>query len=296
MAMPSHESAAGGGDSAACAFRFVQQLAEEVSLGRVELPGLPDVAVQLQRALSNPQVTTAMLLRIVSHEPVLAGRLIQMANSAALGRSGAPVADLRTAINRMGFDLLRGAAISFAMEQVRRSAELKSIAKPMQALWQRSVNVAVTCYGFACRYTKVNPDTAMLAGLLHSIGRLYIMVRASRNPGLLEDPALYQTVVRDWHTNIAKALLENWNVPEEIAQSVADCEDLERDHRGAIDLTDVLTAGCLLVAHQASPKTLEVHLTSVKAFARVAMKHEDCAALLGEAAEDLRSLRSALGA
>lgn len=293
--MPAHAPAVESDDSAASAFRFVQQLAEELSLGRIELPGLPDVAVQLQRALSDPQVTTATLLRIVSLEPVLAGRLIQMANSAALGRSGAPVSDLRTAINRMGFDLLRGAAISFAMEQVRRSAELKSIARPMYALWQRSVNVAVTCYGFACRYTKVNPDTAMLAGLLHSIGRLYIMVRASRNPGLLADPALYQTVVRDWHTSIAKALLENWNVPEEIAQAVADCEDLERDHRGTIDLTDVLTASCLLVAHQSTPEALELHLSSVKAFVRVSMKHEDCEALRSEAAEDLRSLRSALG-
>lgn len=276
-------------------FTFVQDLARELSTGKVELPGFPDVATRVQRAVSDPDVSSERILRVVSAEPVFAARIVHMANSAALSRSAVPVTELRTAINRLGFDMLRSAAVAYAMEQVRRAPELKALAKPLTALWQRSVTVAATCFGFAARYTQVNPDTAMLAGLLHSVGRLYLLVRASRHPALLADAVSWQAIVRDWHANIARALLENWQVSEDIAQAVAECEDLERDHRGGCDLTDVLTAGTLLVANRGNPLLLDAQLRTVRVFTRVSLKSEDCEALLRDTDSDLVALRSALG-
>lgn len=295
VAQPQPSSAPTPAPAADATFAFVQELARELSDGKVELPGFPDVAMRVQRALSDPNVTGDKLLRIVSAEPLLAARIMQMANSAALSRSAAPVAELRTAINRLGFDLLRSAAVAYAMEQVRRAPELKALAKPLAALWQRSVSVAATSFGFAARYTQVNPDTAMLAGLLHSVGRLYLLVRAGRHPALLADAAGWQGIVRDWHANIARALLENWQVADDIVQAVGECEDLERDHRGGCDLTDVLTAGALLVANRGNPLLLDAQLRSVHAFTRVSLKSEDCEALLRDTDTDLAALRSALG-
>jgi HD-like signal output (HDOD) protein len=51
-------------------------------------------------------------------EPALAGRLLQLANAAAVKVSRKRVTDLRTAIARIGFDLVRGSAIAFAMSQL----------------------------------------------------------------------------------------------------------------------------------------------------------------------------------
>ncbi len=66
--------------------------------------------------------------------------------------------------------------------------------------------------------TKLNPDTALLAGLLHGVGELYILTRANRHPALFADRPVYDTIVRDWHVSVAKALLENWEIAEDIVR------------------------------------------------------------------------------
>jgi len=69
-------------------------------------------------------------------------------------------------------------------------------------------------HAVAKRYSKINPDTGMLAGLLHGIGKLYILTRSSKHPALFADQAIYNQIVRDWHSPVAKALLENWDMAE----------------------------------------------------------------------------------
>ena len=54
--------------------------------------------------------------------------------------------------------------------------------------------------------------------------------------------------MRDWHTNVAKALLENWKVADEIVDAVGSYEDLDREARGPVTLTDVLSLASLLRA------------------------------------------------
>ena len=73
----------------------------------------------------------------------------------------------------------------------------------------------------------------MLAGLLHGIGKLYILTRSSQHPGLFANQAAYNAIVRDWHSAVAKALLENWDMAEEIVDAVSDYEDFERAHTRA---------------------------------------------------------------
>ena len=80
----------------------------------------------------------------------------------------------------------------------------------------------------------------LLAGLMHNVGRIYILTRASKYPTLIADPLTYQSIVRDWHTNVAKALLENWQVADEIVDAVGGHEDMDREVRGPVTLTDVL--------------------------------------------------------
>lgn len=54
-------------------------------------------------------------------EPALAGRLLQLVNAAVVKVSSKRVTDLRTAIARIGFDLVRGSATAFAMSRLTRA-------------------------------------------------------------------------------------------------------------------------------------------------------------------------------
>src|SRR5215813_7863792 len=191
------------------AFAFVQSLAAELSTGKVELPSFPDIAMRVRQVLADDNVSPDKVVRVVGSEPALAARLLQLANSAALNFSGKAVTDLRTAVNRMGFNMVRSAAIAFAMSQLKKVDALKGLEKPLDALWKRSAAVAAMSHAVARRFSKVNPDTAMLAGLLHGIGQLYILTRSNQHPGLFADQVTYNQIVRDWHSPVAKALLEN---------------------------------------------------------------------------------------
>lgn len=277
------------------AFEFVQFLAQELSAGKVELPSFPDIAIKVRRVLADNNVNLEMVLRVVGSEPTLAARLLQIANSAAMS-NGTPVRDLRNAVQRMGLNMVRSASIAFAMAQMRKAHDLKGLEAPMTALWQRCTAVAAMAHVVARRMTKVNPDTALLAGLLHGVGELYILTRAHKHPALFADRPAYETIVRDWHVSVAQALLENWEIAEDIVKAVSEFEDLERRHIGPADLSDVLTVAHLLVSYQEYPESIELNMQGVSARHRMSMEGTSYANLILETKDEIKELQQALGA
>ncbi len=277
------------------AFRFVQALAAELSTGHVDLPGFPEIVLRIRRLLADETVTAEKVARVVGAEPVIAARLMRMAGSAALNPAGKPIADLRTAIHRVGLNAVRSATLAFAVHQLRQSGELRGLEKPLEALWQRSVLVASLCYVIARRRSDVSPDIALLAGLLQGIGRLYILTRASRHRALFADMGSYQAIERDWHLGIACALLEHWGIAEEIVQAVRESEDFAREPRGAVSLSDVVVAASLIAVHQSQPELLDARLRNVRSIARLQLDRAACDALIVDSAHEIAALREALG-
>jgi HD-like signal output (HDOD) protein len=278
------------------AFAFVQSLAAELSKGKVDLPSFPDIALRVRKVLSDENVTQDLVVRVVGSEPALAARLMQIGNSAALNFSGKPIAELRTAIARMGFNMVRSAAIAFSMSQLKKQDALKGLEKPLEELWKRSAAVAAMSHAVARRYSKVNPDTALLAGLLHGIGQLYLLTRSAQHPGLFANQAAYGAIVRDWHSAIAKALLENWEMAEEVIDAVSNFEDLERTHTGPVDLSDVVTVGNLLAAFKDHPETIELNMHDVAACKHMKIDRAAYEQLIDESEHEIDALRQALGA
>jgi HD-like signal output (HDOD) protein len=278
------------------AFAFVQTLAKELSGDKIDLPSFPDIAMRVRQVLADDNVTPEKVVRVIGSEPALAARVLQIANSAALNFSGKAVSELRTAVARMGFNMVRSAAIAFAMAQLKKVDALKGLEKPLDELWERSSLVATMSYVVARRLaSKVNPDTAMLAGLLHGVGHLYILTRAGQHPKLFANQAAFHSIVRDWHANIAKAILENWGMSEEIVQAVSDYEDLQRTHTGPTDLADVLTVGHLLATYRAHPESIELNMQGVAACTRMQLDQPAYVKLLTESAAEIAAIQQALG-
>jgi HD-like signal output (HDOD) protein len=280
--------------SSTAAFEFVRELADSLSSGSVELPSFPDVSARVQKALADDNVALERVVRIVGGEPVLAGRVMTLANSAAMNPGGSPIGELRSAVTRLGFDNLRAMAVSFAMAQLQRAIEYRDIEKPLTAIWQRSVNMAATSFVIARRTGRINSDTALLTGLVHGVGRIYILARASRHRGLVADQPGLQALVRDWHANIARALLENWRFPEEIIAAVQTYEDAGRERRGA-SLADVLAVADVLVTHRGQPEETAARLAESRSAAVLGLDAAACAALLQQSVEEVRALMDVLG-
>ncbi len=281
-----------GGDES---FAFVQTLATELSSGKVELPGFPDIAARVQHVLADENVTADRVVKVVGAEPVLATQLLTIANSVALNPSGRQITDLRTAVARVGLNTVRTATIAYAVRLLRASPELKPIAHQLEALWHRNVLIASLCYVVARTRSRVNGDTALLTGMLHGVGRLCIMTRAVRHPSLFANPSTYHLIERDWHLSIAVELLTNWGVPSDIVAAVRDSEDYARESREGPTLTDVLMAANTIAVYAGQPEFLEARLHSVKAISHLGLTRAICEQITAESAQEIAALREALG-
>jgi len=277
------------------AFTFVQALASELSGGKIELPGFPHIVMRVQKVLGDENADSNRIVRVLGSEPVLASQIVRMANSAALNPAGALVTDLRNAVSRVGLDTVRSATIAFAVRQLRDAPLLKGLEAPLGMLWKRSVLVASLSCVIARRLTNINPDTALLAGLLQGIGRLYILTRASGHRALFADQETYQTIEQDWHLSIAAALLENWGIADEIVQAVHESENFDRDARGPVGLADVLVVGTILAEHHNQPQVLQAQVHCAKPLHKLKLDAPACEAFINESSKDIESLRVALG-
>jgi HD-like signal output (HDOD) protein len=286
----------GSGNANKAAFEFVQILAQELSAGKVELPSFPDIALKVRKVLADDNVNLEMVVRVVGSEPTLAGRLLQVANSAAINSTGSQVTDLRKAVQRMGLNMVRSAAMAFAMAQMKKASELKGLEAPLAVLWQRCTGVAAMSHVVARRLSKLNPDSALLAGLLHGVGELYILTRAHKHPTLFSDRPVYEQIVRDWHVSVAKALLENWEISEDVVKAISEFEDLDREHTGPADLSDVLTVAHLMVSYQEFPESIELNMQGVSARRHLALEGTAYSNIILESRDEIKELQEALGA
>ena len=277
------------------AFAFVQALALEMSAGKIEIPSFPDVAVRVRKVLADENVSAQQVARVVSAEPALAAKLLQISNSSALNPNGQKISELKSAIARIGLSMVRSASLAFAMDQIKNAEALAPLRKPLNDLWERSVKVAAMSFVVARSWSKVNPDSALLAGLMHGMGRVYILTRAVKHRDLFNDSVAYQRIVSDWHASIAKAVLESWEISPEIIEAVEGYTQIDRKNAGAPDLTDVLAVADLLVSFHTDAALLEANLKELKAAERLKIDLPTCQKVLKETAGELGSLRSALG-
>jgi len=278
----------------AAALAFLQKLAAEVSEGSIDLPCFPDVVIRVSTALADPNTTSEHVVTIVGAEPRLAARILQTANSAAFLGSGKRLTDLRSAITRLGHRMVHGTAMSYAVQHMKNEASLRSIVRPMTLLWNKSIAVA-SISKIVARRTKLNPDEAFLTGLLHGIGNLYIMARASQAAGLGGEQ-FWLELLEGWQASIGKAVLESWGFADEMCDAVGEQADHERRWRHEAALSDVLIASLVLAEALNTPEPRVVVTGGINAFQTVEVAAEDCAAILGEAERQIALVHEALAA
>jgi HD-like signal output (HDOD) protein len=202
--------------------------------------------------------------------------------------------DLRAAITRLGHRAVQSSAMAFAVQQLRQAPALRSIANSLHALWEESIAVASICQVLA-RRTSVGPDEAFLTGLLHGIGRLYIMVRAvGKSKDLLADQG-FLAMVDGWHAAIGKAVLENWGFTEAMSEAVGLQGEYDLGRKSAADLADVLVVGVELALMLRQPARRTLAKDEIPSFQRLRLTAQDCADIFKHTEHQLGSLRDTLG-
>ncbi len=288
--------------SHAAAYSFVERLAQDLKDARFELPAFPEAVLRIQRALQSPDTGAGDLVPILSSDPGLAAKMLRVANSAAFRPVSGEITDLRNAVSRLGFNMIRTVAVEYALRQLRQG-EVRSpaVRAEIEVIWHASLQVASVSYVIAKHYSRVNADQALLTGLLHGLGRLYVVMRAEEMTDV--SAVDIREVADGWQATIGKAILESWGVPEALQHAVEHQDDIECEPGGAVNsagpgvaadavsLTAVLIAGKLL----ASEDGLGIDRDIPALRWLNAVKSQGAAAVLADHDEEIRSLRASFG-
>jgi HD-like signal output (HDOD) protein len=271
---------------------FLTHIADTLADGIVELPAFPQVVIKVQEAYKDPNYTPQIVARLIATEPVLARRLLDMANSVAFNATGRVIIDLGLALTRLGAQKVYGVVLAHAIQDIRTTESLRAIAAPMDELWSESITVAHFSQAVAKRRSLSAPD-AFVAGLLHLIGRLYILVQCTVQAQSGHRIVLNNDLVDAWHPAIAKAVLKNWRIGEEVCEAVGAQAEVDVVRTGNATLTDALIIGIRL-AKRMKNYSDGPGLSAGGVLARLNFSVEECQSLVDEASADVRALERAL--
>ena len=273
--------------------KFLSDFLTDLNANRVVLPTLPEVAMQVRKAVGDPQASTAKIEKIINSDPALSAKLLKVVNSPAY-RGSEPITSLRMAITRLGTTQVRNLATGLVMEQLYQVESTDNIKQHLKDLWLHSTRVAALSHVIAKRYTKLKPDEAMLAGLIHDIGTLPILNRASLFPELLQDDNKLVEVMQRLHTMVGPAVLDEWGFSRDMVIVSAEHEDIYQDRDGAADYVDVIIVANLHSYLGSDHRHAKVNWDEVPAFAKIGMSPDESFAAMEEAREEMREMQGIL--
>lgn len=218
--------------------QFYNEILEALENGNLVLPTLPEVALRVRDVVDEPDVTAKQLAEIITTDAALSTRLIKVANS-ALYRGRILSESIQMAVSRLGLNMVRNLVISLVMEQMFQATSNR-LDKRLHDLWEHSTEVAARSQMLAQKHPKIKSDEAMLAGLIHNIGMLPILMKAEETPELLQDTRLLDDVIERLHNKVGAAILESWDFSEPLVAVPREYSNLDWDSDNGPDLVDIV--------------------------------------------------------
>lgn len=187
------------------------------------LPAFPRVIREILDNLEKDNSSISALAHLLQHDPVIAGRVIALASSAAVSmRPGAAVHGLAGATSMIGLAKVREIVLNVSMAEFARDSQMSAY------FWEHSVAVGVTAQEMA-RYCHASLDYALIAGLLHDIGQLWMArfypaefqaVRRLVAEGKSDIIVAEQELFALDHCSVGSVIAEHWGLPEPVVAAI----------------------------------------------------------------------------
>jgi HD-like signal output (HDOD) protein len=219
-----------------------KELIQSIESDELVLPTLPEVALKVREAAENPDIGIPQLSKVIGNDAALTARIIKVVNSPLL-RTNKEITDLQMAVSRLGINYTCNLATGLAMEQMFQATS-DVVDRKMREVWNKSTEIAGICHVLCKHYTRLLPDQATLAGLVHQIGVLPILTYAEDHNELLADSISLNHVIEQIHPIIGDKILRTWEFPEQIAMVPSQYLDFTRDS-AKVDYVDIVQVATL---------------------------------------------------
>ena len=254
-----------------------QELIQAIDNDDLVLPTLPEVALKVREAAEDPNIGTPQLSKVIGNDAALTARIIKVVNSPLL-RTNKEITDLSMAINRLGINYTCNLATDLAMEQMFQATS-DVVDRKMREVWNKSTEIAGICHVLCKQFTRLLPDQATLAGLVHQIGALPILTYAEDHNELLSDSISLNHVIEQIHPIIGDKILRTWEFPEQIAMVPSQYLDFSRDS-AKVDYVDIVQVATLQSYIGTEHPYTKLDWSQIPAFAKLGLDpsqdiHED---------------------
>lgn len=255
------------------------------------LPTLPEVALQVREAAGDEDIDIQKLSQVIANDAALSARIIKVANSPLL-RASREIEDLKMAVGRLGIDYTANLATGLAMEQMFQATS-DIIDEKLRDVWARSTEVAGISHVLTRHYTKLKPDQATLAGLVHKIGVLPVLTYAEDNRKLLRDVVLLDQLIEAAYPEIGKKILEAWEFPEVLRLVPTEHVNFTRVV-DSVDYADVVMVANLQSYIGTDHPLTQMDWSAISAFDRLGLSSEVNAHDIEDLSEDMEAAMALL--
>jgi len=215
------------------------ELKEAIEKDTLLLPSLPEVALKVRDIAEDEDTAAQQVVDILSQDGSMSARLLQVVNS-PLYPSRIAIDDLQMAVTRMGIRQVRDLVMNLAMKQMYQPTSAV-MDQQFRKAWSTSVEAAAICQIMAVTVVKgIRKEQALLAGLIHNIGSLPILLIAENYDDLFHDEAALNLLVQKLQGRVGAMILENWNFSADLINVVTQCHNFQYDHTGDANLTDLV--------------------------------------------------------
>ena len=213
-----------------------------------ELPPLPLVVHELLAVMRNPNCSADDITRVLSSDQALASRILRLVNSSFYGVPGG-VGTISRAVIILGHASLRSLATGLSVIGAGGSAVPR---ERRRAFWQHALAVAAGAEILSREIGLPEPEESFVAGLLHDIGHLVLMVALPDRYCTAIDGDSLGDIERERleigldHCRAGRYLLQHWKLPKHLLDIVrfhhlADaCEKGDQLQLTAVALADRL--------------------------------------------------------
>jgi len=250
--------------------QFIAVLKQAIESEQLMLPTLPEVALKIRDVVESDDVSAQQVADVIIQDASLSARLVQVANSPVY-HGASKVDDIQTAITRLGLNMVRDMVVRLAMKQMFQATS-DALDKHFRRSWNTAVEVAAICRMLASSVAGINPEQALLAGLIHNIGALPILLLAENDDDLFNNEVALGLMMYELQGQVGEMIVRHWQFADSMIEVVMHAHNFHYKHEGPARLVDVVQVALLQGYHV--PDYNESNWQNVSAFSRLGMDTE----------------------
>ncbi len=248
-----------------------ESIIDDLENNRLPLPTLPEVAIKVRETVDDENASIIDVAQIIETDAALSARIIQVANS-ALYRGLNSADNVQNATMRMGLNTVKNLTTSLVMKQLFQATH-PVVDNYLRNAWKQSTDVAALSAVIARHHSNLESDSALLAGLTHSIGLSPILVKAESDANLLSDAETLERLLTELYPAVGAEILKRWGFSEHMVRVPAEHLDIHRQgDNGEADYTDIVQVALIQASAGGSGPLSQVDETQVLAMDRLNMR------------------------